>query len=110
VSYITDVVVVAMSWEKEAIERVNDHLRAADPDQYLRPLDTHDAGGDKVMSACVYAASFNYVDLSGLKDALLSAPWRFPGWVTVCISDEGSGFERLTPGIAASAGELREKG
>jgi hypothetical protein len=98
-SYITDVVVVTMSDERDAIDRVNDHLMTADPAQYLRLLDPGGAGGDKVMSACIYAASFNHVDLAGLEDALRAAPWRFPDWVTVCILDEGAGFERLTYGV-----------
>ena len=105
-SYITDVVVVAMSWEDEAIAHVNKHLMAAGQRQQIAPLGMDAAGGRKVASSRVYAAAFNYVDLAALKDALLAAPWRFPGWVTVCINDEGSGFERLTLEKGLIPGEL----
>jgi hypothetical protein len=103
VSHITDVVVVAMSDERDAIAHVNKHLMATDPrQQQFAPLDMDAAGGGKVASSAVYAAAFNYIDLADLKSALLAAPWKFPGWVTVCIDDEGSRFERLTPGDAAT--------
>jgi hypothetical protein len=102
-SLITDVVVVAMSREDDAIAYVNKHLTANDVrEQQLAPLDMSAAGGGKVASSAVYAAAFNYVDVPDLRDALLAAPWRFPAWVTICIDGEGCGFERLTPGDPAA--------
>jgi hypothetical protein len=98
-SLITDVVIVTMSREDQAIAHVNAHLLATDErKQQLTPLDMRAAGGSKVASACVYAAAFNYIHLAELKEALLTAPWRIPEWVTICIDSEDCDIERLTPG------------
>jgi hypothetical protein len=105
-SLITDVVIVAMSRENDAIAHVNKHLMATDRrQQQFRPLDMDAAGGGKVASSAVYAAAFNFVDLFDLKDALLAAPWRFPDCVTVCIDGESTGFERLIPERRKVGGE-----
>jgi hypothetical protein len=99
VSFITDVVVTTMSSEADAIAWVNERIKAGMPHgQELRALDMSASGGRKASSARVYAAAFNWADLSDLTDALQSAPWRFPDWVTACILDEGAGFKRLTIG------------
>lgn len=95
-SMITDVVVVTMLSEDDAIAHVNAAL-AADSrheGQRLEALDTMHAGGLKVVSACVYAAAFSYVGAQALRDALTAAPWRAPGSVTICIGAEGD-FMRL---------------
>ena len=99
-SQITDVVVVCMSPEAAAIEHVN-KLLAADESfggQQLAPLDMGTAGGFKAITARVYAASFNYGDISSLQDYLSAAPWRLPRSVTVCI--DGENFDgRIFPGV-----------
>jgi hypothetical protein len=89
-SLITDVVVVCMHPEADAIGRVNDQL-AADESfgrQRLAPLDMSAAGGGKLISAQVYAASFNYGDIPSLCDYLSAAPWRFPDSVTITWDGE----------------------
>lgn len=101
-SVITDVVVVCMHREGAAIEHVNMQL-AADVTfrgQQLAPLDMKAAGGHKVITAEVYAASFNYGDIPSLCDYLSAAPWRIPNAVTICWdgeSDSGRLVPRPTP-------------
>lgn len=97
-SVITDVVVVAMFAEDDAIAEVN--RRLADPGgQELRPLDMAAAGGRKVISARVYAASFNFLDCADLREALMTAPWMSPRAVTFCVDGE-TWTERFWPGDA----------
>lgn len=96
-SHITDVVVVAMFPEDAAMRHVSEALAAAGEEQRLEPLDMSAAGGHKVISAQVWAASFNYLDWSTLKDALMAAPWRIPSGVTILADGEGIS-ERLSPG------------
>lgn len=89
-SVITDVVVVAMYGEDAAIEQVNKRL-AADVSfrgQQLAALDMSAAGGDKAISACVYAASFNYGDIPSLRGYLADAPWHIKRNVMICIDGE----------------------
>lgn len=99
-SLITDVIVVCMYAEKDANEHVN-KLLAADKSfkgQQLAPLNMDAAGGFKAISASVYAASFNYGDMSSLHDYLAAAPWCQPRSVTICI--DGENFdERIFPGV-----------
>jgi hypothetical protein len=89
-SVITDVVVVAMYPEPGAIAFVNAALDSGDGNngQHLEPLNMAAAGGSKVITACVYAASFNYLACSEMKEALLAAPWEIPGSVTICVAGE----------------------
>jgi hypothetical protein len=95
---ITDVVVVAMYSEADAISHVNAALAAAGEEQCLRPLDMSAAGGSKVITARVWAASFSYLDWSALRDALMAAPWRFPRDVTILADGDSGISERLIPG------------
>lgn len=98
-SLITDVVVVCMYPENDAIEHVN-KLLAADESykgQQLAPLNMDAAGGFKAITADVWAASFNYGDISSLHGYLTAAPWRHPGSVTICIDGE-TVEERIFPG------------
>lgn len=90
-SVITDVVIVTMHGEDEAIARVNDWLAQNDPRKpRLNRLAAEEAGagGTKVSSAVLYAAAFNYVDGSGLEDAIRAAPWRCPSFVVAYFDDE----------------------
>jgi hypothetical protein len=99
VSLITDVVVVCMYPEPAAIEHVN-KLLAADRSfegQQFEPLDMTAAGGYKAISADVYAASFNYGDISSLRQYLTEAPWRRSQSVTICVDGE-TVEERIFPG------------
>lgn len=90
-SVITDVVIVTMHGEDEAIAHVNRWLAENDPRQpELNRLDaeTAGAGGTKVSSAVLYAAAFNFVDGPGLEDAIRTAPWRCPSFVVAYFDHE----------------------
>jgi hypothetical protein len=99
VSLITDVVIVAMYAEDDAITAVNAALGEYGEDQQLRPLDMSAAGGHKAISARVYAASFNYLNCPDMREALLSAPWKYPREVTFCVSGE-TWEERFYPEVS----------
>ena len=89
-SVITDVLIVT-SGEDEAIAAVNRWLEENDPrkPQFGR-LDAERAGcgGTKASGMILYAACFNLVDVGGLEDAILSAPWRAPGSVAAYFNGE----------------------
>lgn len=91
-SFLTDVAVVTIGGEDEAVAFVNARLAEG----YTRPqqlcktdLEAAGAGGRKVCSIVVYAACFNYLDFSGFVSAVRAAPWRLPGCVVVYVDGEG---------------------
>jgi len=91
VSFLTDIAVVAIAGEDEAVAFVNARLAEGDPrPQQLGKTDLEEAGagGRKVTSLVVYAACFNYLDLGGFEEAVRSAPWRWPGSVVVYVDGE----------------------
>ena len=90
-SVITDVVIVTMHGEDEAVAHVNRWLKDNDPrEPQLNRLDAEKsgAGGTKVSSTVLYAAAFNFLDVSGLEDAIRAAPWRCPSFVVAYFDDE----------------------
>lgn len=91
-SFLTDVAVVTIGGEDEAVAFVNARLAEGDPrPQQLGKTDLEQAGagGRKVSSLVVYAACFNYLDFDCFEDAVRSAPWRLPGCVVVYVDGEG---------------------
>ena len=97
-SFLTDVAVVTIGGEDEAVAFVNARLAEGDPrPQQLGRTDLEQAGagGRKVSSVVVYAACFNYLDLGGFEDAVRTAPWRLPGWTrtaaAACRSSRSAG-------------------
>ena len=101
-SFLTDVAVVTIGGEDEAIGFVNDRLveAAADPRHSLRKTDLEDAGagGTKVSSIVVYAACLNYLDMSGFEETVRTAPWRLPASVAVYVDGEDGGTFVFSPG------------
>lgn len=92
-SFLTDVAVVTIGGEDEAIAFVNARLAENDPrPQQLgrTDLETAGAGGRKVCSIVVYAACFNWLDLDTFEEAVRAAPWRLPRSVVVYLDGEGS--------------------
>lgn len=90
-SVLTDVAVITIGGEDDAIAYVNGKLTEDDPrEQQLRRTDLEKtgAGGDKVSSLVVYAACFNFADISVLEEAIRSAPWRLPSSVVAYIDGE----------------------
>lgn len=91
-SFLTDVAIVVLADEDEAIAHVNQRLASGDPhpQRLLKTdLEKAGAGGCKATSLVVYAACFNYLDFGTLEDAIRSAPWRLPGSVIAYIDGEG---------------------
>lgn len=100
-SFLTDVAVVTIGGEDEAVACVNARLTeaAADARHQLRKTDLEEAGagGTKVTSLVVYAACFNYLDLSAFEDAVRRASWRLPGCVVVYVDGEGGPTFTFSP-------------
>jgi hypothetical protein len=94
VSFLTDIAVVTIGSEDEAIAYVNARLTEAvnDPRHRLRKTDLEEAGagGTKVTSLVVYAACFNWLDFGSFEEAVRAAPWRLPGCVVVYVDGEES--------------------
>ena len=91
-SFLTDVAVVTIGGEDEAVAFVNARLAENDPrPQQLgkTDLEVAGAGGSKVTSLVVYAACFNFLDFGWFEEAVRSAPWRLPGCVVVYVDGEG---------------------
>jgi hypothetical protein len=91
VSFLTDIAVVTIGSEDEAVAFVNARLAENDPrpQQLGRTrLEEAGAGGSKVCSVYVYAACFNWLDLDRFEEAVRSAPWRLPRSVVVCVDGE----------------------
>ena len=110
-SVITDVLIVT-SGEDEAIAAVNRWLEENDPrkPQFGR-LDAERAGcgGTKASGMILYAACFNLVDVGGLEDAILRAPWRCPSFVAAYFSGETGPVYLVSP-ARAGRWKLEEDG
>ena len=110
-SVITDVLIVT-SGEDEAIATVNRWLEENDPrkPQFGR-LDAEKAGcgGTKASSMILYAACFNLVDIGGLEDAILRAPWRCPRSVAAYFNGESGPVYLVSP-ARAGRWKLEEDG
>jgi hypothetical protein len=104
VSFLTDVAVVTIAGEDEAVGYVNARISAGmrDDRHQLRKTDLEQAGagGTKVTSLVVYAACFNYLDLGGFEEAVRGAPWRLPGCVVVYVDGEESPTFTFSPARA----------
>ena len=91
-SFLTDVAVVTIGGEDDAVACVNARLAAAagNTRHQLRKTDLEEAGagGTKVTSIVVYAACFNYLDLGAFEDAVRGASWRLPDCVVVYVDGE----------------------
>lgn len=90
-SFLTDVAVVTTGAEDEAVAFVNARLAEGStrPQQLGRTrLEEAGAGGRKVCSVYVYAACFNWLDVSGFEEAVRAAPWRLPQCVVVYVDGE----------------------
>ena len=109
-SFLTDVAVVAIAGEDEAVAFVNARLAEG----YKRPqalgrtvLEGAGAGGSKVCSIVVYAACFNWLDLDAFEDAVRAAPWRLPRSVVVYVDGEAGPTFAFSP---ARAGHWETRG
>lgn len=90
-SFLADIAVVTIGGEDQAVAFVNARLAENDPrPQQLGKTDLEGAGagGHKVCSVYVYAACFNWLDLSLFEEAVRSAPWRLPRSVVVYVDGE----------------------
>ncbi len=110
-SVITDVLIVT-GGEDEAVARVNRWLEDNDPrrPQFGR-LDAEKAGcgGTKASGMVLYAACFNLVDVGGLEDVILSAPWRMPSSVAAYFNGETGPVYLVSP-ARAGRWKLEEDG
>lgn len=88
-SVITDLLLVTSLDERDAVERVNAWCRDNDPrQQEFLPLDTDEAGGNKVFCAHVWAMAGNYVRHEALAEVLPTFGWRHPAGVMLLIQHE----------------------
>lgn len=111
-SFLTDVAVVTIAGEDEAVAFVNAKLAegAKRPQQLGRTrLEEAGAGGSKVCSIYVYAACFNWLDLEAFEDAVRAAPWRLPRSVVVYVDGEGSPDTWVFSPARAGHWETRER-
>jgi hypothetical protein len=110
-SVITDVLIIT-GGEDEAIATVNRWLEENDPrkPQFGR-LDAEKAGcgGTKASGMILYAACFNLVDIGGLEDVILRAPWRCPSFVAAYFNGE-SGPACIVSPARAGRWKLEEDG
>ena len=99
-SFLTDVAVVTIGGEDEAVAFVNARLAEGPtrPQQLAKTdLDEAGAGGRKVCSIVVYAACFNWLDIDLLEEAVRAAPWRLPGCVVVYVDGEAGPTFAFSP-------------
>lgn len=91
-SVVTDVILcVSLSEEQgddnfPAIDFINKWLRAAGYGE-LNHLNRHE-GGFKAWQLDVFGGAFNYLDIEGFTERLLSAPWEQPECVRLIIKGE----------------------
>ena len=93
-SLITDVVIIAGISEHEAFSYLNRWLAENDPrGQQLRQVSLEEGGGNKATSLTIYAACFNFLDISGFTDAIRAAPWHLPSLaVAYFYPEDGAPF------------------
>ena len=111
-SFLTDIAVVTIGGEDEAVAFVNARLAEGHPrPQQLgkTDLEAAGAGGRKVCSIVVYAACFNWLDLEAFEEAVRSAPWRLPRSVVVYVDGEGSPDTWVFSPARAGHWETRER-
>ena len=97
-SLITDVVIISGGDENEALAHLNQRLAGNDSrGQQLKEVSLEAGGGDKATSVTAYAACFNFLDISGLEDAISSAPWRLPSMVVAYFEPESGGTYVMSP-------------
>lgn len=91
-SFLTDVAVVTIGGEDEAVAfvnaRISEGMRGDRHQLRKTDLEAAGAGGTKVTSLVVYAACFNWLDVSAFEEAVRAAPWRLPGCVVVYVDGE----------------------
>lgn len=108
-SFLTDVAVITLG-EDEAVTSVNQWLAeniGCRQQLAKTDLETAGAGGCKVTILVVYAACFNYLDVSGFEDAVRRARWRLPGSVVVYVDGEDGPPFAFSP---ARAGHWETRG
>ena len=86
-SYDTSIVIVSL-YETQAIEYVNQALRAEPSNRSQQLLELEGSGGFNVLGWETHGAGFDYLDVDSLMGALKSAPWKCPGMVTVHYSSD----------------------
>lgn len=91
-SFLTDIAVVTIGTEDEAVAVVNAALAEGSPSRPQQlgktRLEEAGAGGSKVCSVYVYAGCFNWLDLDRFEEAVRSAPWRLPQCVVAYVDGE----------------------
>jgi hypothetical protein len=98
VSFVTDVLITAITDESAAIAALNAWLREKPGiEQQLNEVSAEDAGGYKVPNLRLYAAAINYLDTEGLEDAIRKAPWRQPTSVIAYFERERQGAVVMSP-------------
>jgi hypothetical protein len=99
-SVITDVLIVTMGGEDEAVASINRRLEEDDSrKQQLNRLDAEEAGagGGKVASTVIYAAAFNFLDIGDFEEAIFRAPWRIPSAVVIYVNPEMGSTYVISP-------------
>lgn len=104
-SLITDVVIVTIGGDDKAVATINEWLLENDQRKpQLLKLDAGKAGagGTKASSLFLYAAAFNFVDVSGLEEAIRRAPWRCPSSIAAYFNGEMGSAYVMSPARAWS--------
>lgn len=84
-SQITDVAIIAHDSELAAIGSLSAVLGVT-PAQFGCRFELD--SGTKAGSFAVWGGAFNYLNWESFSEAVRSAPWRFPSWVTIIRNGE----------------------
>jgi hypothetical protein len=91
-SNITDVLLVTGITEDDAPAQVNAWLTEHDSrKQQLNEIGLDGSGGIKVSCVRLWAAAFNCLDVCGLVEAIMTAPWDLPPSVVAYFDLDDSG-------------------